>query len=270
MRPQDYDEVMIVNPGPPGVETTYSEVDDMGYYGEPGGLGYEYEDLGAEDDLGYDADGAWYGDEEAEGGWDPASAYGYAEGPVFGYPEGAVHGFAIPSYVDGYGLAYADPHGVDPWGGYGVAQPEGYGFAYAAPSFGYGVPLMAPHGLAYPYAPFGYADEDPGDLYGYDGYGAYVDDLDPDLDGFDDGYAYGGDLYGLDEDDLYGYDDVEGYVRDTAPPFNPVVTTATNLGGGLGAYDAYVRPRSVSPVCTGVTHPATPITALPETLTPLW
>jgi hypothetical protein len=235
-RKRQYDEVMIVNPAPPGADPARGERIMMGYYGN--------------------------------GGWgQSADEYEYADAP---YQVSADEMAGLAGWGDPYGCgcqhrmghpAFADPYGLAGWVGgapWGFADPYGY----AAP-FGYG-------------GPWGRADADPyGQSYDLEGWGAY-DDYADDPDGaFEDGElgddpsldeleAYG--WYGADDMDDY---DMGAYVPDEPSPHNYTIPNGV-AGYGGDDLEGYVKPVDVSPTCQSFQPPPGPTGDLPDTLRPLW
>jgi hypothetical protein len=240
-----FDEVMIVNPGPAGGDPATGERIMFGYYGYPPGYGSPYDYADEPYQVGYAAD-----EEDALGcPGRPSCACGRSA-PLNGY------------YADPYGLA---------WAGYGIPQPPpGYGYGFAAPAYGYGEPFgyPAPYGFAVP-GGFGQAYEmegyDDGDEYG--GYDGFADE---------EQYADAQDELGADETGWFGSDDfdvyggVDGYVRDEASGFNYTVPGSLSGYAEEDGIEGYMPPRPISPTVTGFTPPPGADGELPDTLRPLW
>jgi hypothetical protein len=225
--PQQFDEVMIVNPYDPtsGKGERYMRFyrpasSGMGYYAAPPAA------------ARYAAPSAGYGyyAAYAQPGYGEPAEYGYAEQPEYGY-----YGEA-PEYA-GYGQAYgyAPRYAEAPEYGYYAEGPE-----YAeAPEYGY-------YGEAPEYAEapeYGYYAEGPeyaeAPEYGY--YGEA-----PEMVGYSD-YA---------ADPAF-----EGYVRARSPNFNAGCMLPTNVAG-LGEtpeFAGYVPPSTVNASVTGFTgQPSNP------------
>lgn len=247
-----FDEVMIVNPGEPGLNQGerlmrfhYAEPPEMGFYAEPPeGYGYFAEDpygdyaeppegygYFAEDpygDYGELPEGYGYFAEDPYGGYaEPPEGYGYfAEDPYGYYAE-------LP---EGYGYLAEEPYGDLPWAGYGEMEPVGY-FAEEAP---YGQ-----------YEPVGWYGQVP-EMVGYGEMEPLAEDYP--------GMAY------------YADPGVAGYVRDLPSPFNAGCPMPTNVAG-FGEpqpLEGYMRPAEVSPSCRDFASQPGPTPAVPDTFKPLW
>ena len=271
MKHSDFDEVMIVNPSPPGFDPVPGDNDMMGFYGSPHGMGeyvdddYDDYDGGEDYDLEDEADMHGYAEMDEEG---PYGAYlaepaGYASHPMPGYGWGAYDDLAAPMYVP---MGHVPMQGM-PMSGVGMA-PLSAVPAYAAAPYGYAQPGFAP-APAYDYDE--YSDYDEYDLDDYDDFvDADYDHADPDYDMVMEADA------DYDDYDYDDYDDVDefaydGYERERPPAFNPIVAAAANLkgwqGGGLAGY---TRPETVNASCTGFKARPGRTVPLPDTLQPLW
>jgi len=254
MARRNFDEVMIVNPGPnpnrqwgPGNHAGERTM-RFSYYGQPEHL-YGYSGYGDPQELGY-----------------------YGHPGVYGYDVPGQVGYAGYGGYDGYG-GYAGYDGYAGYGGYGgCGEPETAGyFAEETPLSYYGEDPQA-HMNGYAGDPQGYGDPQ---VYG-NSYGSpYGDDVQgeefaDDMQGYGQGYD-SGDVQGYDHYGACGEQEMSGYVRDLPPTFNAGCPMPTNTGmGAAESLEGYIRPNDVSPSCREFTPVSDSASALPETLRPLW
>ncbi len=244
-RRRGYDEVMIVNPGPPGDGSEEgARLMQFGY--GPYGLGY-YADP--------------YGYYEAPPGGYAAPPSGYAA-PYAGYE--APYGYYAEPQPGGWGSVPAQPGGEleyaedDPFGYWGAGYgDDGYGYGY-----GYGANQLEadPYAYAEPYDPSG-------------GYGWYAeDDMGEDdfgEDEFGEGEFGEGEFAEDDPTAGYGY---SGYVRGGQSPFNAGCPIPTNVAGFGEAetVEGYGPPPRVGATCDRFTAQGGGPAEAPETFRPLW
>jgi hypothetical protein len=240
-----FDEVMIVNPSPPGDHQGarhmrfhyapqvgyYAEPVEYGYYAEPPEYGYY-----AEPELAEPMEYGWYAETPEVGYFAEEAPYGEAE-PVAGWAEPEFAGWGEPEAYGEVEPGYAE----EPIGYFAEEYPAGYGYGEE------------------PYA--GWAEADP---YGEAQEFAEV----PEMVGY-------GEPEPLAEDPMSGWvgePEFQGYVRDTPPPFNAGCPMPTNVSGFEEAVplEGYIRPGDVSPTCEAFTPQPGPTPSVPETFKPLW
>jgi hypothetical protein len=247
MRRNPLDEVLIVNPSPPGFDPNQGDRIMLGYHAGPG-FGYVADGYG-----GFAADPYW------AGGWaGPFGSWADEDPSMLGWAVGEAPGLYRDegSELDGWADAGYGPYG---WyaDGYDLPDEEELGDWEGYEDYDdWDDPDALEDGCGYGgcgYGACGYADEET--------YGWYADDE-----------GAPGDMG---DEELYaeGEFDVAGYVREEDRPFNPRVIVTSGVSGydqvdpGL---EGYVRPGTVNAICTQFTpQPGAP-PDLPDTLRPLW
>jgi len=282
-RENQYDEVMIVNPGqgrtnseqrvrlmrfhntiPPEL-SGFAEPDPYGYYGQVDpALSYYGE---VDPAVGYygevDPALSYYGEVDPAVGYygevDPALSYYGEVDPAVGY-----YGEVDPalSYYGQVDPAVGYYSQVDPAVGYYAQAPEfagvgawdGYGYGEQQPAGGEPVGYFAEE------QPMGYYGEDPNQPMGYYGQAnEMVGYGEPEFAEDYPGVAY------------YGEPDYSGYVRESDAGFNPGCPLPTNVNGfEEGDFAGYSRPATVNPSCDQMTPQPGSAPSPPDTFKPLW
>ena len=297
-RENQYDEVMIVNPGQgrtnseqrvrlmrfhnvfppqmggfaePEAYGYYAEPEAYGYYSEPERYGYFAESpySSPAQNVGYyaEADPAYgyYGEVDP-----PLSYYGEAD-PAYGYygetdPPLGYYGGAHPAY--GY-YGEAEPAlsyygGADPAYGYYGERPEFAVPGYGGGPLGYAEP--EPVGYLAEETPIGYHGEEAMRMgyYGQPEMVAYGEAEQQFAEEYPGVAEYGDPEFS--EPEFAGYGD---YTRDMPPAFNAGCPLPTNLSGYEG-YEGYATPATVNPTCDTMTSQPGTSPSVPETFKPLW